>query len=83
MLALEERNDWLEAGKEDYKKRLQSEAAEADRLRRRVDDRAAFNWRDPTVLAAVGQLGGSFDDVGESAQAWPAPARFGDEAPTE
>ena len=28
--------------------------------------RAAFNWRDPTVLAAVGQLGGSFDDVGES-----------------
>ena len=45
--------------------------------------RAAFNWRDPTVLAAVGQLGGSFDDVGESAQAWPAPARFGEEAPTE
>ena len=30
VLALEERNDWLEAGKEDYKKRLQSEAAEAD-----------------------------------------------------
>ena len=30
--------------------------------------RAAFNWRDPTVLAAVGELGGSFDD-GESAQA--------------
>ena len=35
---------------------------------------------DDSCLSA---LEGSFDDVGESAQAWPAPARFGEEAPTE
>ena len=45
VLTLEERNDWLEAGKEDYKKRLQSEAAEADKLRRRVDELASSSAR--------------------------------------